>query len=229
MANATCERELEKARVKLAESLEKQAKLESANTELKYQLNFTSRNYRSALKQMNKKISTSSRDSQFGVKHSQIKEELICRVLDSDNRQQIENLKGELELTRGKLEATEARIFVVENENIGEENASGSAFINLSRENIELRKKNATLCDAMVELLQTKMRCDEQATTIKALENEMEETLEKKASQLKASRERENRLRRLVKRKKVQKSGINAIKESCNRSGFNKKKRREEA
>ena len=233
MASATCERELEKARVQLAESQEKQAKLERANTKLKYQLNFSSRNYRTALKQMNRKMSASSRESQFGVIQSPIdllrqqNEELICRVLDSDSRQQIENLKGELELTRGKLEAAEARILVVENEKTGEEIASGSAVSDLSRENIELRKKNATLCGAMVELLQTKMRCDEQASTIKALENQMEETLQKKASQLKASRGRENRLRRFMKRKKVQKFGINSIRES-GKSGYNERKRREE-
>ena len=156
------------------------------------------RNKRTALKQMNKTISISSRESQVDFL-----------------RQNNEELIRQLKLTKEKLEATEARVSVIENEKTLEENESADA----SRENIELRKKNSTLCDAMAELLQTKIKCDEQATAIKALENQTEE----KEIQLKAALERENRRRRLAKRKKIKQLGLNVIKECRNR------KMREEA
>ena len=228
----------------LEEFRDKQAKLECANIELKNELNSKSKNYRAALEQMNRKMSIVSRESQSHEKQFQLNllgkenKELICQLQDSDNLQQTEQLKEELELTRGKLETTEARNLVVEkiasafsnlSKELRDHFTSGSAdssevLERFSRENIELRMKNETLCNAMVELLQTKIKCDEQATTIKALEKEKEalsEEITEKEVQLKASLKRENQLRKRVKRKKVQQFGINI---SANRANNNREK-----
>ena len=193
----------------LEEARDKQAKLECANIELKNELNSKSKNFRVALEQMNRKMSIVSRESQSHEKQFPLNflgkenKELICLLQDSHNLQQ----------TVEKIASAFSNLSKELRDHFRSGSADSSEVLErFSRENIELRMKNETLCNAMVELLQTKIKCDEQATTIKALEKEKEALSEKiteKEVLLKASLKRENQLRKRVKRKKVQQFGIN--------------------